>query len=82
MSVLFSSLLAGSGDLTATYAAVIGSNIGAYLTPIGALAGVMWLGILRNQSIKFGFGKFVAYGACVAIPTLFAALLGLLYVSY
>jgi len=81
MSVLFSSLLAGSGDLTATYAAVIGSNIGAYLTPIGALAGIMWLGILRSHSIKFGFGKFVAYGACVAIPTLFAALLGLLWVS-
>ncbi|MCL2218394.1 MAG: SLC13 family permease [Chitinispirillia bacterium] len=78
MSVLFSSLLMGSGNLTATYAAVIGSNIGAYLTPIGALAGVMWLGILRSQGIKFGFGKFVAYGLCVAVPTLFAALLGLL----
>jgi len=45
------------------------------------MAGVMWLGILCNQGIKFVFGKFVAYGACVAIPTLFAALLGLLYVS-
>ena len=78
MSVLFSSLLMGSGNLTATYAAVIGSNIGAYLTPIGALAGVMWLGILRGRGIKFGFGKFVAYGSCVSAPTLLAALLGLL----
>jgi len=81
MSVLFSSLLAERGDLTATYAAIIGSNVGAYLTPIGALAGIMWLGILRNHGLKFGFGKFVAYGACVAIPTLFAALFGLQFIS-
>jgi len=79
MSVLFSSLLMGGGqNLPATYASVIGSNIGAYLTPIGALAGVMWLGILRNQNIKYGFGKFVIYGSCIATPTLLAALAGLL----
>lgn len=79
MSVLFSSLLMGGGDdLPAVYASVIGSNIGAYITPIGALAGVMWLGILRNQGINFGFAKFVAYGACVAVPALLAALAGLL----
>jgi len=40
MGVLFFSLLAGSGDLTAIYATVIDSNIGAYLTPIGTLAGI------------------------------------------
>lgn len=78
MSVLFSSLVNVSGqDISATFAAVIGSNIGAYLTPIGALAGVMWLGILRRQGIKFSFLKFVMYGSCVAIPTLSAALFGL-----
>ena len=78
MSVLFSSVVTvGGHELGAVYAAVIGSNIGAYLTPIGALAGVMWLGILRGKGIDFGFTKFVMYGFCVAIPTLSAMLLGL-----
>ena len=79
MSVLFSSLIVvGGQDEIATYATIIGSNIGAYLTPIGALAGVMWLGILRNQGIQLSFGKFVAYGVCVAVPTLVGALVGLM----
>lgn len=81
MSVLYSSIIVESGQgVTATYASIIGSNIGAYLTPIGALAGIMWLNILRNQGINFKFKNFMAYGVCVAIPALFAALLGLIIV--
>ncbi|MCL1826612.1 MAG: SLC13 family permease [Candidatus Cloacimonetes bacterium] len=75
MSVLFSAVLSGSADMTAIYASIIGSNIGAYLTPIGALAGVMWLGILRTKNIDFTFSKFVGDGLCVATPTLMVTLL-------
>ena len=80
MSVLFANLVSASDttiQLKALYASVIGSNIGAYLTPIGALAGIMWMSILKKHEVKFSFLQFVAYGTIVSIPTLFAALGGL-----
>lgn len=79
MSVLFSSVVsAAGGGESALFAAVIGSNIGAFLTPIGALAGIMWMGMLKTHGVRLSFGKFTAVGAAVAIPALFAALAGLL----
>lgn len=78
MSVLFASVTAGAGGMGALYAAVIGSNIGAFLTPMGALAGIMWMAMLREQGVSLSFGKFTAIGAAVSVPTLLAALLGLL----
>ena len=79
MSVLFSAVVAPGGvaSLPALYAAVIGSNVGAFFTPMGALAGIMWMAMLRTQGVRLSFGKFMAYGAVVAIPTLLAALAGL-----
>lgn len=81
MSVLFSSVLSspafvGSG-LGGVYAAIIGSNLGAFLTPVGALAGIMWLSLLKRSGIKVSFGKFILIGGAVAIPSLLAALAGL-----
>ena len=78
MSVLFSSVTAASSaGAGALYAAVIGSNIGAFLTPVGALAGIMWMAMLKEQGVKLSFGRFVLYGATVAIPAALAALVGL-----
>ena len=56
MSVLFSEIIAnstlsGTNLVGALYASVIGSNIGAYFTPVGALAGIMWLSILKRNGI-------------------------------
>src|SRR4030042_697944 len=39
---------ASSLSLPAIFATVIGSNLGANITPLGALAGIMWISILRN----------------------------------
>lgn len=77
MSVLFGSILNFSMSAPATYACIIGSNIGAFLTPVGALAGIMWSNILRAQKVKLSVGKFILYGSIIAIPTLFSSLLGL-----
>lgn len=81
MSVLFSSILsftAGSQEhLQSVYAAIVGSNIGAFFTPVGALAGIMWASILKRFNVDFSFKKFILYGIVVAVPTLLAALLGL-----
>ncbi len=81
MSVLFSTLIAeggaGAEALPAVYASVIGSNIGAFFTQVGALAGIMWATILRRFRVDFSFKKFVLYGVILSFPTLCAALLGL-----
>lgn len=78
MSVLFSSIIEGAGaGIAAAFATIIGSNIGAFLTPIGALAGIMWSSILNKHGQKFGYVDFIKMGAVVSIPTLFAALGGL-----
>ena len=73
MSVLYSSILAGCGE-AAVYATVVGSNLGACLTPIGALAGIMWSSILKDHGLKFGYLDFLKIGVTVAIPSLLAAL--------
>ncbi len=81
MSVLFSSVVSASGAGSgALYAAVIGSNVGAFFTPMGALAGIMWMAMLKERGIKLSFARFIAYGAIISIPTLLAALLGLLVI--
>lgn len=78
MSVLFSSItapLAGTQTgLRAVYASIVGSNIGAFLTPIGALAGIMWSSILKTHGVRFRFQDFVKYGAIISVPSIFAAL--------
>ena len=84
MSILFSSLpsgLSGKAFSQAVYSSIIGSNIGAFLTPIGALAGIMFSSLLGKYEVKFSFLDFAKYGFIIAIPTISAALLGLLIVS-
>ena len=81
MSVAFSSIvshLPEADRLPAAYASIIGSNIGAYFTPLGALAGIMWSGILNKMGIPFSFHKYISYGIRISIPVLIAALVGLL----
>lgn len=78
MSVLFASVAEGAGaGFGAVLATVIGSNLGACFTPIGALAGIMFGSILSRQNIKFGYLRFLKIGISVALPALFAALGGL-----
>ena len=78
MSVFFSSVLDFSGASTsAVYATVIGSNIGAYLSPIGALAGIMWMHILKEQKVRISFGRFCFYGVLISVPVLLASLFAL-----
>lgn len=80
MSVLFCAVIGNASPadtIPATYAAVVGSNIGAFLTPIGALAGIMWSSTLRRLGVRFSFLTYIKYGALISIPTLFFTLLGL-----
>lgn len=59
----------------AIYSSIIGSNIGAYLTPIGALAGMMWMRILKKEAVELSFKRFIYYGLIIALPTILVALI-------
>jgi arsenical pump membrane protein len=61
----------------AVYASIIGSNIGAFLTPIGALAGIMFTNLLAKQNIKYTFLDFIKYGVMISLPTITIALFAL-----
>ena len=83
MSVLFSKVINFTDPLSlnrAIYSTIIGSNIGAFLTPIGALAGIMFTNLVRRQEVKYSFVSFIKYGLIIAIPTLLVALL-LLFIT-
>ena len=78
MSILFSSLptgLEGVAYTKAIYASIIGSNIGAFFTPLGALAGIMFSSLVNKHDIKFTFLDFTKYGVIIALPTLAISLL-------
>lgn len=77
MSVFYASII-NIGDLKATYSTIIGSNLGAFLTPIGALAGIMFTSLLKKYDIKYTFLDFIKYGGIISIPTLLVALFSLM----
>lgn len=80
MSVLYSSITSFADSQTYTqalYASVIGSNLGAFFTPLGALAGIMWINMLKGSNVRMNFARFTKYGTAVALPTLAASLLTL-----
>lgn len=57
--------------LAALYGTIAGSNIAACLTPVGALAGLMFQSILRSYGYSGLSAKvFVKYGAIVTVPTI------------
>ena len=83
MSVLFSKVINFTDPLSlnqAIYSTIIGSNIGAFLTPIGALAGIMFTDLVRRQEVTYSFLSFIKYGLIISIPTLLVALL-LLFIT-
>lgn len=77
MSVLYSSILESKSEIC-VFSTIIGSNIGAYLTPIGALAGIMWMSILRKYDVDFSFISFVKYGLILVPVSLIFSTLGIL----
>jgi arsenical pump membrane protein len=80
MSIFYTTLtssLEGSLKSIAIYASIIGSNIGALFTPLGALAGIMFSSLVRKKGVRFSFLDFFKYGSIISIPTLLIALLGL-----
>ncbi|MEM2874700.1 MAG: ArsB/NhaD family transporter, partial [Candidatus Hadarchaeales archaeon] len=59
--------------LASHLALIAGSNFGANLTLVGALAGMMWAGILADRGLPISFSSFSRYGLAVMIPVMLAA---------
>ncbi len=79
MTMLFTGVLGCmTASLNSVYAVVIASNICAFLTPVGSLAGIMFMGILKENEVDFSVKKFVGYGAIISIPVMLISLLMLL----
>ena len=77
MSILFSNLttnLTGSAHTGAVFSSIIGSNIGAFLTPTGALAGIMFTNLVNEHDTKYTFLDFIKYGAILSLPLIATAL--------
>ena len=74
MSILYSNMC---NNNMAVYASIIGSNIGAFLTPTGALAGIMFTNLVNEHQTKYSFLEFIKYGAIISLPIIAVALLTL-----
>lgn len=78
MTMFFASILNNlSYTINMIFAVVISSNLCAFLTPVGALAGIMFMKILKKNKMDFSFKKFIKYGFIISIPTLLLCLLTL-----
>jgi len=56
---------------------VIGSDIGSLLTPIGTLATLLWMFILKKHHIKMTWGKYIGVTVLVVPAALIVSLLSL-----
>ena len=72
MSILYSNMCPSK---EAVYASIVGSNIGAFLTPTGALAGLMFTNLVNEHDTKFSFLDFIKYGSIISIPVTSVCLL-------
>jgi arsenical pump membrane protein len=80
MTVLYQQIInAGSTSIVpeSIYASIVASNIGAFITPIGSLAGLMWMSLLKTYNVKFSFLRFTLYGLTIGIPSIVFGLIGL-----
>ncbi|HAQ62356.1 TPA: hypothetical protein DCR49_10235 [Candidatus Delongbacteria bacterium] len=64
----------------AAYAVITASNLGANLTLIGALAGLMWKRILKKKKLNISYWYFLKVGLIITPAVFFLTLLTLYFV--
>jgi arsenical pump membrane protein len=55
-------------------AALVGGDLGPRLFPIGSLAGLLWLEMLRREKVEVPVSRFVLVGVLVTLPSLLVCL--------
>lgn len=63
-----------SADHSRVLAALIGGDVGPRLFPMGSLAGLLWMEMLRREGVTVSVPRFVAVGAAATLPALGVAL--------
>lgn len=76
MSVLSALALPAGHDVHA-FAALIGGDLGPRLLPMGSLAGLLWLDVLRRHDVTVRLRTIVGVGLVTTVPALVVALLTL-----
>jgi arsenical pump membrane protein len=74
MGLLNMMALRGSGH-GSVLAALVGGDLGPRLFPMGSLAGLLWLEMLRRAGVEVSVGRFVLVGAVATLPALAVCLL-------
>jgi len=74
MSILNMMAIGEHGGSRSLLAALVGGDIGPRLLPIGSLAGLLWMDILRRAGVEVTVGRFLRLGALVLLPTLAVSL--------
>jgi arsenical pump membrane protein len=74
MSILNMLALDASHGPRPLLAALVGGDIGPRLLPIGSLAGLLWIDLLRRSGVHVGITRFVRVGTLVLLPTLVVSL--------
>jgi len=75
-AVLISSLsiTEAGGEGLLPFAGLLGLTIGAKLTPIGSLATLLWLALMRRDGIRVSWGQYMRIVALLTLPVLLLSL--------
>ena len=80
MTLAYGSILSNTENIKLVYATILGSNIGALLTPVGALAGIMWLRILKANNVDYSFKAFLKNGLLITGFAIIAGIIGIMII--
>ena len=61
-------------DSRSVLAALVGGDLGPRLFPMGSLAGLLWLEMLRRTGVEVSVRRFVLVGVVATVPTLLVCL--------